>query len=309
MIDNRERSDKDLTFSQRNDYKSMPEPMRLEEISDDLRREIWNETRRFLISISFGNVTYSVFESDETRFIERVLGRLLNKPEDEINTRYDRVLYIFKEIIQESSFYNVLDVVELILHEKYQLATAQKLAAAQNKFSAEIRRSFERHTAAYWLDTSSFPPRFFPRSTRMQGEATRSAIETIRDGGMKGAETHLRQAAENVNARQFANSITDSIHAVESVARTIDPEAKTLGPALDSLQRSGVLKHPALKEAFSKLYGYTNDEQGIRHPLLDKDSPDVDLDDAMFMFGACASFAAYLVNKHRKAEQGKSGGP
>ena len=317
MIDNRERSDKDLTFSQRNDYKSMPEPMRLEEISDDLRREIWNGTRRFLISIRSVAKSRYYFRSDETRFIEHVLGRLQNKPEDEINTEHDRVFGIFKQIIQKSFFYDVLDVVELILREKYQVAprvryqqeAAEKLEAAQKKFSAEILRSFERHAAAYWLDTSSFPPRFFPRSTRMQGEATRSAIETIRDGGMKGAETHLRQAAENVNARQFANSITDSIHAVESIARTIDPKAKTLGPALNSLQRSGVLKHPTLKEAFSKLYGYTSNEQGIRHAMLDKGSPDVDLDDAMFMFGACASFAAYLVNKHRKAEQGKSGGP
>ena len=113
----------------------------------------------------------------------------------------------------------------------------------------------------------------------------------------------MRQAADHINARQFADSITDSIHAVESVARTIDPKAKTLGPALDSLQKSGLLKHPALKEAFSKLYGYTSDEQGIRHALLDKGSPDVGLDEAMFMFGACASFAAYLVNKHRKAAQ------
>ena len=126
---------------------------------------------------------------------------------------------------------------------------------------------------------------------------------------MEGANTHLRQAVTHINARQFADSITDSIHAVESVARTIDPKAKTLGPALDSLQRSDVLKHPALKEAFSKLYGYTNDEQGIRHAMLDKDSPDVDQDEAMFMFGACASFAAYLVNKHRKAQQGKGEGP
>ena len=45
-----------------------------------------------------------------------------------------------------------------------------------------------------------------------------------------------------------------------------------------------------------------NDNQ--RH----KASPDVDLDEAMFMFGACASFAAYLVNKHRKAEQRQDSG-
>ena len=122
---------------------------------------------------------------------------------------------------------------------------------------------------------------------------------------MQGAAAHLRQAAQHINAGQQGNSIADSIHAVESVARIIDPNSnKTLGPALSSLEKAGVLKHPALKEAFKKLYGYTNDEQGIRHALLDRDSPDVGLDEAMFMFGACASFADYLVSKHRKAKKG-----
>ena len=27
--------------------------------------------------------------------------------------------------------------------------------------------------------------------------------------------------------------------------------------------------HPALRQAFNNLYGYTSDEEGIRHPLLD----------------------------------------
>ncbi len=139
---------------------------------------------------------------------------------------------------------------------------------------------------------------------KAQGEATREAIKTIRDGGMKGAETHLRQAAAHINAQRFAESIKDSIHAVESVARQIDPESsQTLNPALNSLEKAGLIRHQALKEAFSKLFKYTNDEQGIRHALLDKNSPDVGLDEAMFMFGACASFAAYLVNKHHKMQE------
>ena len=80
----------------------------------------------------------------------------------------------------------------------------------------------------------------------------------------------------------------------------IDPKAsKTLGPALNSLEKAGLLKHQSLKAAFEKLYGYTSNEQGIRHALLDQDSPDVGLDEAVFMFGACASFAAYLAKKHR----------
>ena len=106
-----------------------------------------------------------------------------------------------------------------------------------------------------------------------------------------------------VNASQFPDSISDSIHAVESAARVLDPEAsKNLTPALNSLERAGVLQHPALKEAFAKLYGYTSDEQGIRHALLEQGSANVGLEEALFMFGACASFAAYLTEKHRQVK-------
>ena len=146
------------------------------------------------------------------------------------------------------------------------------------------------------------PYRFVPRASKEQGEATQQAIETIRESNLDGAAAHLRQATEHINAQQYADSITDSIHAVESVACVIDPKAsKTLGPALKSLEEAGLLKHPALKAAFEKLYGYTSDEQGIRHALLDRDSPDAGLDEAMFMFGACASFAAYLAQKNQQA--------
>ena len=41
---------------------------------------------------------------------------------------------------------------------------------------------------------------------------------------------------------------------------------------------------------------------------LDKDAPDVDPDEAVFMFGACASFAAWLVNKPRKVAHRRDGG-
>ena len=292
MNDNREHSDKYFTFSQRHGYESVPEPMRLEEISDDLRRAIWNETRQLLKSLAPDRV----FSGETGHFIERVLGRLHGTTEDNIDTQYHAVFDSFKAWIQGGSFNEVLDLVELILYEQPNFLHEQP----NFHFAIRIADVFDYHMAAYWLDLSDFPHQFFPRSNKAQGEATQSAMETIRKKGMKGAETHLRQAATHINERRFSDLIADSIHAVESVARTIDPKAKMLGPALDSLQRSGVLKHPALKEAFSKLYGYTNDEQGIRHALIEKNSPDVDLDEAMFMFGACAAFAAYLTNKRPK---------
>ena len=89
------------------------------------------------------------------------------------------------------------------------------------------------------------------------------------------------------------------MHAVESVARLLDPGAsKTLGPALASLEKSGHL-HPALKDAFSKLYGYTSDEEGIRHSLVFQSQSPAGRDEAVFMLGACASFASYLWRRHQ----------
>ena len=125
---------------------------------------------------------------------------------------------------------------------------------------------------------------------------------------MDGSATHLRQAAEHINVEQFSDSIADSIHAVESVARMIDPRSKkTLGPALKSLERSGVLKNKELKIAFEKLYHYTNSEQGIRHALTDQIVADVGLAEAKFMFGACASFAAYLTSLHQLVKELEAG--
>lgn len=266
--------------------------MRLEEISVDLRREIWNVTREMLMSMRGRSITgESFFDFEGARFVEQVLGRFLKKSEDEVRTDYDEVLDLFKTLILRVEFHAILDLVEIISDVE-----------ESGSFRDRVAECFERQSAAYRLDVSRPPFQFVPRSSEAQGNATREAIETIREGGMDGADTHLRHAAEHLNARRFADSVRESIHAVESVARMVDPKAeRTLAPALSSLERAGVIRHKALKEALSKLYGYTNDTQGIRHSLLDKESPDVDLDEAMFMFGACASFAAYLVSKHRKA--------
>jgi hypothetical protein len=56
-----------------------------------------------------------------------------------------------------------------------------------------------------------------------------------------------------------------------------------------------------MKEGFVKLYGFTSDQNGIRHPLLEKGEANVDETDALFMIGACAAFVSYLINKSRAA--------
>ena len=287
------------TFSQRHDYEPLPEPMQTESLSEDLRREIWNTVRSdVLLKITTDSGFY---REKSRRFIERVLGEFFKIPEDQINSSSpNQVFRIFKQCITGEIFHKVLTLLEIIMHDEYLgIITSDEYSFDDDKFASQISIIFNKHNAPYWLDRSEKPFQFVPRGSVEQTEAVQKALETLRHDTPPAAK-HLRQAAEHIRSRKYADAIRESIHAVESVARSISPDANnTLGPALNSLEKAGLLRHPALKEAFSKLYGYTNDEPGIRHSMIDNDTPDVGVDEAVFMFGACASFAAYLSNKHQ----------
>ena len=300
MTNDRGDSTNHLTFSQRYGYEPLPEPMRLEEISVDLRRDLWNTIRNLLLGMrSYGGGYY--FADQEARCIERVIGKYSKIPESSVSTDYSKVMAHFEKACTSLAFNRLLEMLEAIINDNH----------VRGFLNEKIRHLFEIHEAAYRLDTSRSLHQFTPISSEAQGEATRQAMETIEQSGIAvGASSHLRKAIEHLNAGRYADSISDSIHAVESVACVIDPKAnKTLGPALDSLESAGLLHHAALKGAFAKLYGYTSDEQGIRHALLERDAASVDLDEAMFMFGACASFAAYLVNRYQKADGARPKAP
>ena len=55
----------------------------------------------------------------------------------------------------------------------------------------------------------------------------------------------------------------------------------------------------AMKVGFASLYGYTSDNQGIRHAHLNEPSSKPDEAEALFMIGSCAAFVSYLINKAR----------
>ena len=131
-------------------------------------------------------------------------------------------------------------------------------------FVARIRVAFVESRLAYTVDTDGRPT-ILPTATPEEGEALQNALVQLSEAGFSGAREHLRKAGELTNGGDWRGSIRESIHAVESVARRLDPRAaKTLGPAIDRLKNEHGM-HPALAEACKKLYGYTSDEDGIRH--------------------------------------------
>jgi hypothetical protein len=113
-----------------------------------------------------------------------------------------------------------------------------------------------------------------------------AAVEEALSPGLRSdpVQTHLTRALELFADRQnpdYRNSIKESISAVEaSCQQATGNKAATLGDALKKLKASASL-HPALEMAFQKLYGYTNDADGIRHAL--KEGSSLTLADAKFM--------------------------
>ncbi|MYF93576.1 MAG: hypothetical protein F4184_16320 [Gemmatimonadetes bacterium] len=279
-----------LTFSQREGKAPLPEPMRLEHVSKDFRNLVWLAIYKIIREESINDSFYHEGAS-MLDIVPDYIVRALSDPHDHINDKPFEHQKFLQGIIRRGSYDKVLTLVEFIL--------CHNLCPTQLQY--DLENAFKEVPIAYTIQTVNGLPTIVPRSSEESGTATQQAIETIEQKGPAGAKTHLRDAAEAINEKRYADAVRESIHAVESVARTIDPKAsKTLRPALRSLEAGGVLKHPALQEACIKLYKYTSDENGIRHALLDERAAYVDLDDAVFMFGACASFAAYLVNRHKQ---------
>jgi hypothetical protein len=119
---------------------------------------------------------------------------------------------------------------------------------------------------------------------------------------LKGVHKHLESALEKLSDRKnpdYRNSIKESISAVESLCIIISKNPKaSLGQALKAIEDKVGL-HQALKQGFEKIYGYTSNEGGIRHAMIDEST--CDFDDAKYMLVSCSAFINYLIMKASKA--------
>jgi hypothetical protein len=271
-----------LSFGQAEGIDPLPAQLQLREVSGRLAARLWAVIHESMqesiinrgyntpyISKPWDNILYNwhVYELDEMA--------------DAFTNEAEQQLYRVKSYITAPHYVTVFNFIEYVVrHKDCPLGLIKKLAWA-----------LESSQAAYRIIDQTV----MPIGTEEQGKAVETAFNDVR-GSYPAANTHLRMAGEYLTAGAFADSVRESIHAVESVARRLDPEASTLGPALVALEKRGQV-HPALRVGFSKLYAYTSDQDGVRHALLEGPQADVDEADALYMFGACASFVSYLIRK------------
>lgn len=284
-------------FSERIGKRQTRLTVQKEEIDEILKNHIWNV---FLICIlnKFKNKPWKNVGSTQRKYCQQLWIHFFNQRLDEFPSNGLTFFNITKEFFFKCEWYEIYDFIEFSINsykpEKWEEDESME------KLISLLNHRLKRELSAYRIVNNTV--------TEITSNEEISAIEEslqINDD-FKPVKEHLKRALDHFSDRKnpdYRNSIKESISSIESLSSIITRRPKaTLGQTLKEIEKSGKL-HPALKSAFSNLYGYTSDANGIRHKLLDEDS--IKQEDAKFMLVSCSAFINYLIQKISDTSENK----
>jgi hypothetical protein len=279
-------------FSQREGFKPVKSKIQDNFMDDDLRNSLWNALYKYYWSKVKG-ITLLDAPVGIRYLCEKLWTDYFKKPLDTLNLGWIITFQEIKEYFFQCPWYEVYDFIEFIANNSFSF-----LESTNNEFIKYCNHILERELSAY---------RFVGKKlVKITSECEISEIEEALNisAPLKGVNIHLQRALDLLADRKnpdYRNSIKESISAIEAICRIITGDEKaTLGKALQKIEEKSQIKlHPALKEAFNKLYGYTSDADGIRHSLLDETN--ISFEDAKFMLVSCSAFINYLIAKASKS--------
>ncbi|MBL7963648.1 MAG: hypothetical protein JNM31_07360 [Flavobacteriales bacterium] len=278
------------TFSERIGLKPVRSVIQRESADEPLRNALWN-----IITMLYWNRAHKFIEHDQSG-VGTLLVRFwcwhLNRRYDEMDDYAPTTVGVIKKIFIEGPWNEMFDILEFI-PGNHQDSKNPHETHWNPMFIKRCNEILEQYMSAYrFVDGEIVEITSENEIVAIEGalSASRSQYAPVHE--------HLRRALELLSdreARDYRNSIKESISAVESLACLIAEKPKaTLNDALDEIEKKHAL-HGALKKSFSNLYGYTSDEGGVRHKLLDEAA--LSLEDATFMLVSCSAFVSYLIAK------------
>ncbi|UUV05770.1 AbiJ-NTD4 domain-containing protein [Ruegeria sp. YS9] len=269
-----------IPFSQRTGLAQRPPQLGLGEVSSELRRLFYYYLDLEIEREECFGVDSSYFDGDWKRVAKDLHVLFFRKSSNTFTNSPYELRQVLDQYIKAAEIGRLFDLVEFFVrHPK-----------SSSELKQDLSTAFVSAKAAYRIIENQI----VAIGTEQQAEAFEVAIAATEASGAVAARKHLIDAGVEIRAGNWSSSVRESIHAVEAMALMLVPKATTLGPALSKLEKEGYL-HGSLKSAFSTLYGYASDEEGVRHALVFKDEAQVDEADALFMLGACASFVSYLI--------------
>lgn len=285
MTNNKE----NLPFSKRYGYEPIEIPFQIEAIDNILRTELWNTYYIF--------ITNKYLEADGAdkrtfRKFHKILWIDYFKLAIDDFPRFDTDFFeVVRRHIELKDWFKVYNLFEFILSQ-IEYSNIYNYKDFTNRINLKLREN----NSAYTLNGN----KFIPITNELEINELKQTLVLANNFSLNGIQQHLNSAIEFFSLKpspDYRNSIKESISMVESIARIIEPNAKTLGEALNKLDLNQKI-NGTFKSGFEKLYAYTNGKHGIRHAIMEEQT--VEFEDAKFFLIACSAFTNYLVEKARK---------
>ena len=279
-----------MRFSERYGFKPIKEMIQIDSIDEPLRNGLWSLLKvhswdwvQSSSGIIHGYHLNDYGNQEIASLCQSLWFNYFKKPLDQLSNDWTKVLAYLRQYFFDCKWYEVYDFIEFVAnnYERYDF---------KGQFIPACNHLLQKEMSAYRFVDGLI--------TRITEEHEIAEIEQAIQASRGPVSKHLRRSLELLsdrNAPDYRNSIKEAISAVESlVAIALKAEKGTLGQLIKKLEDEIGL-HPALRTAFSNLYGYTSDEDGIRHALIETDK--VDFNDAKFMLVVCSAFINFVEGK------------
>lgn len=277
-------------FSQRKGIRPVEKAIQRESIDDELKNRLWSAIK-IVVWDNWSPPDMMGYRSDGNKKVTKVVRIIwlhyFKLPVDTIpafDSDHPRSAYdIIRDHFFEGEWWQVYDFIEFII-KNVEDSWAKNLKDICNNF-------LEAENAAYRIVDNEV--------VEITDESEVESIEDALQITFRSVSEHLKQSLALLSDRNnpdYRNSIKEAISAVEAACRIITGNEKsTLGDALKQIETKHKL-HPALKSAFSQIYGYTSDSGGLRHALTEE-AINPSYSDAKFMLVACSAFINFLWTK------------
>lgn len=275
-----------MRFSQRIGALEVLNIIQLETVSAPLRNSIWN----FFLAL------FDEGESGWDGIAELSSEYFFKLPIDEMPIYNRRRREWLKAHFYKMPWHEVYDYVEFVV-ESYKNSRVRQVYR-KDELRKILNLIFEQELTGYRFIGDELAPVSSPAEV----STIESALSVTAATGLKGAHVHINSALGLIAKRpdpDFRNSIKESISAVEALVKQLGTaDSQGLAGALTELGKK-VSLHGSFRAGLLSLYGYTSDEGGIRHAMLEE--PNLGYDEAKYMVVACSAFVNFLAAKAQTA--------
>lgn len=275
-------------FSQRIGKAEINTDIQLDYINEELKNGLWNVVFTYILE-PIRNTNF-LHNSRYRDFIQSLWLNHFKEPLDKIPSGTGLIRLELRERFFNWHYLEVYDFIDFIVR-------ADNLPFQIEQFIEGCNLILKRELSGYRFVNGELAP----ITNELEINGIEQAIDNSRKQNFIGVNLHLSNALNKLSDRQnpdYRNSIKESISAVESICQQITGETNAeLGKAIKKLKEILPI-HGALEQGFIKLYGYTSNDDGIRHAMMEEDN--LDQEDALYMLISCSSFVSYLMVKWDK---------